>query len=55
MPYPTQLEERIKIFNERINANFKDARQFHQTLRSCNNADHCNIDPSLLNYVFFKC
>lgn len=50
----TIRKAKTKIFNKRINAKFKDARQFHEALRSSNNIDHCNIDPSLLNYIFLN-
>lgn len=48
------------IFNERINTKRKDTK-FHHVLKSLgvveshsNKIDHCNIDPNLLNYNFFK-
>ena len=54
-------QEKIKIFNEKINAKIKNAKQFHQALKnfsvvesSCNNDHHCNIDPNLLNSSFVK-
>ena len=53
--------EKIKIFNTKINAKIKNAKQFHQALKnfsvvesSCNNETHCNIDPNLLNSNFVK-
>ena len=54
-------QEKIKIFNEKINAKIKNAKQFHQALKnfsvvesSCNNDHHCNIDPNSLNSSFIK-
>ena len=52
---------KTKIFNEKINANIKNAKQFHMALKnfgvvesSCNNENVCNIDPNLLNAAFLK-
>jgi len=53
--------EKIKIFNEKINTKIKNAKQFHQALKSfsvvessCNNENDCNIDPNVLNASFIK-
>ena len=52
---------KIKIFNEKVNAKIKNAKQFHKALKnfgvvesSCNNEHICNIDPNLLNASFVK-
>ena len=52
---------KTKNFNEKINANIKNAKQFHMALKkfgvvesSCNNENVCNIDPNLLNAAFLK-
>ena len=52
---------KIKCFNKKINANIKNSKQFHKALKtfsvvesSCNNENHCNIDPNLLNSSFLK-
>ena len=54
-------QEKIKSFNKKINANVKNSKQFHQALKNfsvvestCNNENHCNIDPNLLNSSFVK-
>ena len=53
--------EKIKTFNQKINAKLKNPKQFHQALKnfsvvesSCNHGAQCNIDPNLLNSSFVK-
>ena len=53
--------EKIKSFNQKINAKFKNPKQFHQALKSfsvvesgCSHENQCNIDPNLLNSSFVK-
>ena len=52
--------EKIKTFNTKINAKFKNPKHFHSALKnfgvvesSCNN-NQCVIDPNLLNTSFIK-
>ena len=53
--------EKIKHFNNKINAKIKNAKEFHQALKnfnvvesSCNDETNCNIDPNILNSNFIK-
>ena len=53
--------EKIKTFNSKINAKFKNPKQFHSALKNfsvvesnCNNNHQCVIDPNLLNTTFLK-
>ena len=52
---------KIKLFNEKINAKIKNAKQFHSALKNfgvvestCNNDHLCSIDPNILNASFVK-
>ena len=53
--------EKIKTFNSKINAKFKNPKQFHSALKNFNvvetnmtNNHQCLIDPNLLNSTFLK-
>ena len=51
---------KIKMFNDKVNAKVKNAKQFHQALKNFNivenniNNNTCNFDPNLLNKAFIK-
>ena len=52
---------KIKTFNDKINTKIKDSKQFHKALKnfsvvesSCNNENHCCLDPNVLNDTFVK-
>ena len=51
---------KIKMFNEKVNAKVKNAKQFHQALKNFNivenniNNNTCNFDPNVLNKGFIK-
>lgn len=54
-------QEKIRVFNEKINAKIKNAKQFHKALKtfnvveSSNNGETtCNLDPNMLNSSFVK-